>query len=410
MIVGDDVQMMLKKITEAKQKPGYALPNYFYQSDVVYQSDLDKVVFRSWLYACHVSEIPEKGDFSTVKIDKTSIIIVRDKQGDINAMINSCRHRGSVVCVEEKGNAKSFICPYHAWVYDTKGDLIGSREMPGDFDASKYSLKKVKMHIVEGMVFINCDPGAADFAHSMNIMKPFLEPYDLPNAKVAAQISYVMDANWKLVFENYLECYHCAPSHQEFARSHSLKERDDKVEAINASMRQRTVEDLGMDKSFVESLYLYHDDSPARGCDISHSRYALFEGYQTGSMNGKPVAPLMGDFKEYDGGAGDIQLGTLTYMLNYPDHCILYRFLPLAQGKSECKIVWFVKGDAVEGKDYDVDRVINLWDHTTKEDKNIIMNNSEGVNSRFYEPGPYNPYFEDLCISFVDWYLGVLEE
>ena len=409
MIVRDDGQMMLDKIEEAKQKPGFSLPAYFFNSAVVYQSDLDKIIYKSWLYACHVSEIPEKGDFVTVKIDNSSVIITREKEGGINALMNSFRHRGSVVCTEEKGNAKSFICPYHAWVYNTQGKLVGAREMPKDFDKSKYDLKKAKLHIIEGMVYINCDPDAADFTECEEIIKPFLKPYDLPNAKVAKQISYVMDTDWKLVMENYFECYHCAPSHQVFSKSHSLQERDDRTTPLNDEMRKRTVEELGMTKEFVQSVYKYHDDSPAKGCDVYHCRYSLYD-YKTGSEDGEPLAPLMGDFKGYDCGAGDMQLGTLTYMLNYADHCILFRFLPLAHGKSECKLVWFVKGDAVEGKDYDVDRLIYIWDHTTKEDKEIIMKNSNGVNSKFYEPGPYNPDFEDLNISFVNWYLKTLEE
>ena len=102
MIVRDDGQMMLDKIEEAKQKPGFSLPAYFFNSAVVYQSDLDKIIYKSWLYACHVSEIPEKGDFVTVKIDNSSVIITRDKEGGINALMNSCRHRGSVVCREGK--------------------------------------------------------------------------------------------------------------------------------------------------------------------------------------------------------------------------------------------------------------------------------------------------------------------
>ena len=121
-----------------------------------------------------------------------------------------------------------------------------------------------------------------------------------------------------------------------------------------------------------------------------------------------PVAPLMGHIKGFDGGAGDYQMGPLTFMLNYPDHCVLYRFIPRGLTSTDMEVVWFVNGDAVEGKDYDVDKLIWLWHYTTLEDEYIITRNSEGVNSRFFEPGPYHPEFEHTLQCFIDWYLDTL--
>ena len=138
-------------------------------------------------------------------------------------------------------------------------------------------------------------------------------------------------------------------------------------------------------------------------------RYGLFEGYVTGSQDGKPVAPLMGNFKDYDGGAGDFQMGPVTFMLNYPDHCVLYRFIPRSLTKTDMELVWFVREDAQEGVDYDVDKVTWLWHHTTLEDEYIITRNAAGVNSRFFEPGPYHPEFEFTLQQFVHWYLHSLE-
>ena len=118
----------------------------------------------------------------------------------------------------------------------------------------------------------------------------------------------------------------------------------------------------------------------------------------------------MGKFTGYDGGAGDFQLGPLAFMLNYPDHCVLYRFTPRSITDSDMELVWFVRGDAEEGKDYDKDELIWLWHHTTQEDEYIIMRNSAGVNSRFFEPGPYNPGFEYSSLDFVNWYLDILAQ
>jgi Rieske 2Fe-2S family protein len=151
-----------------------------------------------------------------------------------------------------------------------------------------------------------------------------------------------------------------------------------------------------------------YSDEPAFGCTISHIRYALFEGYQTGSIDGQACAPLMGDFSSFDGGAGDFQFGPVSAMLNYPDYCVIYRFLPLSIQLSEIEVVWLVRGDAMEGKDYQVERLIEMWDVTTKEDELIIRRNQEGINSLMYQPGPRSEVFEQLNMNFTRWYLQAL--
>jgi phenylpropionate dioxygenase-like ring-hydroxylating dioxygenase large terminal subunit len=127
----------------------------------------------------------------------------------------------------------------------------------------------------------------------------------------------------------------------------------------------------------------------------------------TGSADGKSVAPLLGDIKDYDGGATDIQVGPVTFGLAYCDHVVLYRFTPLSVDSTDCDITWLVKGSAVEGQDYDTKQLTWLWDVTTVADQHIIERNQAGVNSRFYEPGPYSK-MEDFTQKFVDWYVGTI--
>ena len=102
------------------------------------------------------------------------------------------------------------------------------------------------------------------------------------------------------------------------------------------------------------------------------------------------------------------QLGPLTFMLNYPDHCVLYRFTPRSITSTDMDLYWFVRGDAEEGVEYDRETLTWLWHHTSLEDEYIILRNSEGANSRFYQPGPYHPEYEAPCIGFIDWYLHTL--
>jgi Rieske 2Fe-2S family protein len=407
--VDDSVARMQDRIRAAQQRPGYAMDPYFYRSHVVYERELDELVFRSWLYACHVSELPEPGDYQLFEIGEDSLIISRDAGGDIHALMNICRHRGARVCEEASGNRKTFVCPYHGWVYETDGRLRAAREMEvrEDFDPLGYGLKKARVEVFMGLVFINCDPDAADFRGPLEHLAEPLGAYDLGNARVAHKHTYEVDANWKLVLENYLECYHCATSHRAYARMHTLKDPDCKVEHIVNAMLARTEEVTGVKGMGKEHERIYLEAEGFGACAY-HGRYGLYDGYLTGSEDGQPVAPLMGHIQGYDGGAGDFQMGPLSFMLNYPDHCVLYRFIPRGLTSTDMQVVWFVNGDAVEGVDYDREKLTWLWHHTTLEDEYIITRNSEGVNSRFFEPGPYHPEFEETLQKFVLWYLDTL--
>lgn len=408
--VDDSSKRMRSKLDAQKLRPGHAIDPYFYRSHLVHEIELENLIFKSWLYALHSSEIPKAGDYQLVEIGEDSIIVVRDKEGHIRAMHNICRHRGARVCEDPVGNRKTFVCPYHGWVYNTDGSLKAAREthVMSNFDPRHHGLKPVKCVEYMGLVFVNCDPEAGDLLASLDNIKDPLGAYDLANAKVAHRNRYRINANWKLVVENYLECYHCATSHRAYARLHTLKDLNEKSAPVVQKMLDSADQVTGIPGISKEHTEIYLD-APSFGACAHTMRYGLFDGFVTGSKDGKPVAPLMGNIKNYDGGAGDFQLGPLAFMLNYPDHCILYRILPRSLTETDMELVWFVRGDAVEGSDYNVDDVTWLWHHTTQEDDYIITRNSAGVNSRFFEPGPYHPEFEATLQQFIQWYLHTLE-
>jgi len=133
-----------------------------------------------------------------------------------------------------------------------------------------------------------------------------------------------------------------------------------------------------------------------------YSRTAMFEGYKTGSRNGEALAPLLGNLTDYDYGASDFTFGPFSFLLAYSDHVVVYVFTPVDDRNCKCEIYWLVRDDAVEGKDYKTDDLIWLWDITTEADKTIIVNNWKGVQSTYYEPGPFST-MEDLEGRFIDW-------
>lgn len=408
--VDDSSDRIRSKLDAQKLRPGHAMDPYFYRSHLVHEIELENLIFKSWLYALHSSEIPKAGDYQLVEIGEDSIIVARDNEGHICAMHNICRHRGARVCEDPIGNRKTFVCPYHGWVYNTDGSLKAAREthMMANFDPSCHGLKPVRCVEYMGLVFVNCDPEAGDLVESLDNIKDQLGAYDLANAKVAHRNRYRINANWKLVVENYLECYHCATSHRAYARLHTLKDLSEKSAPIVQKMLDSADQVTGIPGISKEHTEIYLD-APSFGACAHTMRYGLFDGFLTGSKDGKPVAPLMGNIKNYDGGAGDFQLGPLAFMLNYPDHCVLYRILPRSLTETDMELVWFVRGDALEDRDYNVDEVTWLWHHTTQEDDYIITRNSAGVNSRFFEPGPYHPEFEATLQQFIQWYLHTLE-
>ena len=407
--VSDTTQKMIGKANAQLDKPGFAIDPYFYRSPVTYEAELEHIIFKSWLYAGHVSQIAKNGDYFLFEIGEDSIIVSRDNKGEIGTMHNICRHRGARVCEEPSGNRKAFICPYHGWAYGNDGTLKSAREMDQleGFKCSNYSLKKVRFVVFEGMIFVNGDLDAPDFIAPLQNISRQLGAYDLANAKVAERKTYCINANWKLVLENYLECYHCASSHRQYAKLHTFEAPSEKVKPINDAMLAKAEELTGV-PGIADSYYGYYNDSAAFGACSYHSRQALYEGFKTGSKDGEPVAPLMGNMQGYDGGAADFQMGPLAFMLNYPDHCVLYRFIPRSLTETDMELVWYVNGDAQEGIDYDKEKLTWLWHHTSLEDEYIIRRNSEGVNSRFFEPGPYHPEYESTLMEFVRWYLKAI--
>jgi Rieske 2Fe-2S family protein len=386
-----------------RQRERHSLTREFYSDPAIYERDVERIFLRSWLYAGHQSEIPEPGDWFLFDFAGESVIIARGADGAVNAMLNVCRHRGSRVCIEDSGCAKRLICRYHGWTYELDGQLVGAPRMPDEFDKSKVSLKRLQVELLDGLIFINFADNPAPFQSVRDGLRDALGPYDLANARVAHRQNYPIAANWKLAVENYCECYHCAPAHPEYSRGHSLAHVGIRSGELHDAVMARAGA-CGLSDRMVNHLYL---DAPAFGADFGYDRYPLIRDHLTGSEDGKPVAPLLGSIRDYDGGATDLQIGPVLFGLMYCDHVVLYRFTPRGVDAADCDITWLVRGDAEEGRDYDRDRLTWLWDVTTHADKAIIERNQQGVNSRYYVPGPLSP-MENYTWKFLSWYLAAM--
>jgi phenylpropionate dioxygenase-like ring-hydroxylating dioxygenase large terminal subunit len=389
----------------AARRPGHGLDRSFYHDPVIHAQDLVCIFHRHWLCAGHVSQATRPGDFFVVEVDSDRVIVVRDQAGRLHALLNVCRHRGSEVCTQRRGTADSFVCPYHAWTYLLDGTLAAARHMPPGFDRSAYGLRQLALCQAAGLVFVNFAPlrgtEAPGFDRVSRTLAASVGRYGWESARVAHRETYQVAANWKLAVENYVECYHCSPSHPEYSRLHALEQPGPRIARLNAAMEQRTAA-LGVE---VASLASWRSDDGDEAIDCF--RYALYDGVQTGSEDGRAVAPLMGAFSGYDGGATSIHVGGASFFLAYPDHGVIYRFWPSGIDRCGMELIWLVRGDAEPGRDYDPERLTWLWRITTEADKRIIEHTARGVASAFFEPGPLAP-MEANEARYLDWYLGEL--
>ena len=367
-----------------KCQGSHSLPRQFYTSEILYKMDIEHYWNHSWIWVGHVSQIPKAGDFFVFDYGYESVIVARDKNKNVNAFLNVCRHRGSRVCIKKSGNTRVFACPYHAWTYELSGNLRAAREMGDDFDKAEYSLKKVNLRIFHGLIFICISNNPPNIDKGLFQLETLVEPFEFENLKIVHSQNYPVSANWKLALENYMECYHCAPAHLEYSKSHSLKDPSSANIELKKCMLKKSIQvGLSDDELQINSL-----GSKDEEMDFYFSRYPLFQGYQTGSKSGKKLAPLLGKLKDFDGGTSDMQIGILNNFLCYSDHVIGYRFIPRSIQLTDIEVIWMVRSDAEEGLDYNLQDLTWLWHCTSQDDERIIGLNQKGVNSNHYVPGP----------------------
>jgi phenylpropionate dioxygenase-like ring-hydroxylating dioxygenase large terminal subunit len=389
----------------AAWRPGYALPGAVYQGEVIYREEMRRIFLKSWLYVGHVSQIPARGDYFLFEMAGESVIVVRESDEVVNALMNVCRHRGSRICDAAAGHEARLTCRYHGWSYGLDGSLRAAAHTPEGFDKARWGLKRLELRIFAGMIFVNFDPKPVSFDSIANDLAAPLAPYALDRARVAHRQNYPIASNWKLAVENYCECYHCAPAHPEYSVGHGRAIGNEASAPLLAEVMARA-EQSGLTNLEVRKSWL---DSGQLGTERGFEKYPLLRGHLTGSREGEPVAPLLGSIRAYDGGAIDLHLGPMTFGLAYCDHVVLYRFTPRGLRNTDCEITWLVNENAIEGRDYDRGKLTWLWDVTTIADKQIIERNQAGVDSRYYEPGPLSP-MEHFTGRFLEWYVAAMRD
>ena len=399
-----------------RQVPGHTLDQMFYTDPAIFEHDMQRVVFEQWLVIDHESRIANRGDYFVVDIAGDEIIIVREDDNKINGFYNTCRHRGSKVCLSKEGNKNSFVCPYHAWTYNLDGSLRVARLMNAEFDKNEHGLHKCHINVYEGIIFVCLSDGPPpNFDEQVSRMQPFMDLHGLDHAKVAHRHSWRLQCNWKLVIENFIECYHCLPLHPELSSVHSK----DKYKAFGSGAASAMPEAMAkfeseleawrkQAKSFGYTTDMWGDDENSRSLQGAQRLPINFKADTLSeTRDGKLASTLMGKFSSCDGGTTAVSFNPLSTLLMPNDYAMIFRFTPISAEVSDVEVIWLVDKNAQEGVDYDLENLIWLWYETTVQDGDITENNQIGVRSRRYKPGPYSQH-EAANTTFLKWYLRLI--
>ena len=409
MTISTEIQKMI-----TNRRKGYSLDAPFYSSPEIFDLDISAIFSQHWIYVAVEPDIAEPGDYITVDVGKNSVIIVRDDDMNIKAFHNVCRHRGSQLCDDKKGSVGNLVCPYHQWTYDLTGKLIYTEHMGEAFNPNDHNLKSVHVGNVAGLIFIClADEPPEDFEAMRKVMEPYIAPHRVADCKIIWQEDIVENGNWKLTMENNRECYHCVANHPELTISiyeygfgyQPSAENADKVNEFRDLIKTEGLrwESCGLPSAEIDLL-----DSCATG--YRTQRLPLDRAGESQTMDSKVACnKLLGELTQRNLGGLSFWTQPNSWHHFMSDHIVTISAMPIDANHTMLRTKWLVNKDAVEGVDYDIKRITEVWQATNRQDSTLVERTQRGTTSEWYEPGPYSPYTEDLVEKFANWYIQRLE-
>ena len=351
------------------------LPHRFYADPDHYRAELERFYFDRWICAGRADQIPNPGDYFTRSLADDSVIVTRDGAGEIRALFNVCRHRGTRLCEQSHGHFTDRIqCPYHAWTYGLDGQLLAAPHMAPEFDKAEYPLHRAGCEVWDGHIFVHLGRDGQDrrdgqdgtLRVQLRDLPERFAAWRMGDLRLGRRIVYDVKANWKLIVLNFNECLHCPNLHPALNKLHHY---------------------LGADNVAPTSCYC----GGAMG---------FREGVETMSMDGKRR-------REYLPGLSDSQRQQVAYYSIYPnlllslhpDYMMTHTLWPRAHDRTEIVCEWHFHQTEMARPDFHADDAVEFWDLTNREDWWIAEQSQAGINSRVYRPGPYSER-EELLWSF----------
>ena len=336
------------------------LPGEYYYAPEIYARELSHIFGEMWVCVERADAAPSPGDFITTAIGDEQLIVARGRDGALRAFFNVCRHRGARVCTEARGSAKAFLCSYHAWTYSLDGRLQGAPNIGsfGDFPREQYGLMPVALEVWEGLIWLNLSPNPPPLASQLSppIVERFgtldqLGRYGIGGLALGKRLDYTVRSNWKLVVENFMECY-CAPMHPELC----------------------------------ELLPAFYNGTSYQG--IVGVGTAFADDIQQFSMSGTGSRPRLpgltdADDRTYFG----LTLAPNVLMSLLPDHVIIHTAHPRGPEETYVTCDWLFAPEEVARPGFDPSDSVQIFDLVNRQDWQVCELTQAGVRSRAFAGG-----------------------
>ncbi|MBH10379.1 MAG: (2Fe-2S)-binding protein [Candidatus Marinimicrobia bacterium] len=366
--------MNYKKTAETLTKGAHTLERQYYIDPNILQKEYDNIFFDNWICVGRSSELVKKGAYKVINIGIESAILLRDNYGNLKAYMNLCRHRGTRICDQISGKfSKSIQCSYHGWTYGLDGKLVGAPHMNNvdGFQKSDFPLFPVAVSEWEGFVFINYSDNPKDFDSFFAPLKDRFKNWTIGELITIETKTYDVSGNWKLVIQNYCECYHCPILHPELA-------------AITPYLSGKN------------DLY----EGPFLGgyMDINQDKDSI-------STTGHLCCPPLPNLKNDD-------LKRVYYysifpnmlLSLHPEYVMYHTIVPNGVDKCIVTCSWLFSNDVNKSTENNPNKAIEFWDMTNKQDWYISELSQLGIQSKKYTPAPYSGQ-ESLLSAFDQFYL-----
>jgi phenylpropionate dioxygenase-like ring-hydroxylating dioxygenase large terminal subunit len=372
-----------RKTAETFAAGAKALAQQYFVSPEVFAEEQDRIFSKQWVLVGHQRQLAEAGDYFVAVVASESLIIVRDKGGELHGFYNVCRHRGTRLREDRNGHLSAIQCPYHAWTYALDGRLLGAPHMddvPG-FDKSDYPLHRVNLAVWEGFIFVNLAEAGSftqrerrkpdGFVSLEDWFAPLQGKFSHWNMSIlqpAKRIEYDVSANWKLMFENYSECYHCPGVHPQLQ----------KVSPYDSA-----------ENDLREGPFLggFMKINPGKSLTMSGNACAAFVG---------KIENLQQVFY--------YSIFPNMLLSLHPEYVMVHQLWPQSPDRTLIVCDWLFHPDAFDRKDFRPDDAIEFWDMTNKQDWHVCELSQQGISSRAYEPGPYSAR-ESIPAAWDEYYL-----
>ncbi len=348
------------------------LSGRYYSDPALFERELERIHYRMWLGAGREAQIPGAGDYFVREIGDANVVVLRDQSGSIGAFHNVCRHRGTLLCRDGEGNLPGRIrCAYHGWTYALDGRLIGAPHMdkvPG-FRDSDYPLRPVAVDTWDGHIFINLSERPEPLVRQLADLPAKFRPWGMADLRLVERKVYHLQANWKLVIQNYSECLHCPVAHPQ------LKEFSHYLSGENEAPQPTYLGGHMTLQPGVFTMGATGNDSrlPLPGLSAEEARRVYYYA----------VLPNL--------------------LLNlHPDYMMALTLWPLAVDRTDIVCEWHFHPDAIANEGFDPSGAIEFWDVTNRQDWELSDLAQKGISSRGYTPGPYSSR-EALLYALDRW-------